>query len=220
MRLLKFQHTAARRRLGALILKPCPTAQFQHTAARRRLGPCPALSFAASPVSTHSRPKAAGKGKLLPLPASMFQHTAARRRLAQILFEQPGESRFQHTAARRRLGATNPVARNGVFVSTHSRPKAAGRGQGWAETFLIVSTHSRPKAAGKMICCPSTSQMVSTHSRPKAAGSVRNLGCTGRRFNTQPPEGGWDGLGNPALVAAMFQHTAARRRLENLTKKN
>ena len=77
---------------------------------------------------------------------------------------------------------------------------------------------------------------VSTHSRPKAVGlflkfvAARLLG-----FNTQPPEGGWNlliGGGNtmtvsthsrPKAVGAgsitadklnVFQHTAARRRLE------
>ena len=34
---------------------------------------------------------------------------------------------------------------------------------------------------------------VSTHSRPKAAGiSVLGLVHNFLRFNTQPPEGGWD----------------------------
>ena len=56
--------------------------------------------------------------------------------------------------------------------------------------------------------------LVSTHSRPKAAGAHRTA-STGycRRFNTQPPEGGWQmdyGCGHIILV---FQHTAARRRL-------
>ena len=55
-------------------------------------------------VSTHSRPKAAGESEIKNYKAMLFQHTAARRR----------------------LGAAYPVRRNGVFVSTHSRPKAAG----------------------------------------------------------------------------------------------
>ena len=33
-------------------------------------------------------------------------------------------------------------------VSTHSRPKAAGRQLGFAAYPVFVSTHSRPKAAG------------------------------------------------------------------------
>ena len=42
---------------------------------------------------------------------------------------------------------------------------------------------------------------------------LRYLVPTAKRFNTQPPEGGWlEGLFSAAFVL-MFQHTAARRRL-------
>ena len=34
-------------------------------------------------------------------------------------------------------------------------------------------------------------------------------------FNTQPPEGGWVPYDPPKFVKAEFQHTAARRRLDN-----
>ena len=79
-----------------------------------------------------------------------FQHTAARRRLGLLLVHnhfsstcfntQPPEggwaamiiSRiervlFQHTAARRRLGLVLQHRRPNERVSTHSRPKAAGK---------------------------------------------------------------------------------------------
>ena len=101
-------------------------------------------------------------------------------------------------------------------VSTHSRPKAAGRITSYFFVWSPVSTHSRPKAAGQskgiiMV----DAQNVSTHSRPKAAGRTafqqvltdwfqhtaarRRLGSTRYisrapseiGFNTQPPEGGW-----------------------------
>ena len=101
----------------------------------------------------------------------------------------------------------------GQSVSTHSRPKAAGRrGSGFAGG-ATVSTHSRPKAAGRNCLMISACGMVSTHSRPKAAGwansragwwtrfqhtaARRRLGgatamvAAFERFNTQPPEGGW-----------------------------
>ena len=39
-----------------------------------------------------------------------------------------------------------------------------------AEEQELVSTHSRPKAAGKMLGGNSQATQVSTHSRPKAAG--------------------------------------------------
>ena len=79
------------------------------------------------------------------------------------------------------------------MVSTHSRPKAAGRSLHQVKLFAVVSTHSRPKAAGDMISSSVSSwalfqhtaarrrlevqagfygqrRYVSTHSRPKAAG--------------------------------------------------
>ena len=76
---------------------------FQHTAARRRLEAYSAKLAEVSAVSTHSRPKAAGKAELDGVPGKMFQHTAARRRLSSILNGCASLDKFQHTAARRRL---------------------------------------------------------------------------------------------------------------------
>ena len=81
-------------------------------------------------------------------------------------------------------------------VSTHSRPKAAGQATNASNNKTYVSTHSRPKAAGYLVRFTLGFQCVSTHSRPKAAGSPNT-----KRSN-----------------AGMFQHTAARRRLEPLLK--
>ena len=55
-----FQHTAARRRLGRRDLDNMHASMFQHTAARRRLVGFNAGGSVFKPVSTHSRPKAAG----------------------------------------------------------------------------------------------------------------------------------------------------------------
>ena len=57
---------------------------------------------------------------------------------------------------------------------------------------MIVSTHSRPKAAGRPVQHRATLRMVSTHSRLKAAG-IDGADCIDAyfSFNTQPPEGGW-----------------------------
>ena len=55
-------------------------------------------------VSTHSRPKAAGRLTRLGRVAVQFQHTAARRRLADVFAYNKWHVAFQHTAARRRLG--------------------------------------------------------------------------------------------------------------------
>ena len=60
-----------------------------------------------------------------------------------------------------------------------------------------VSTHSRPKAAGFSIIFMPQIVFVSTHSRPKAAGII---------------------LSNHLTFLLMFQHTAARRRLEFRSK--
>ena len=125
---LRFQHTAARRRLATINAHPAADlTQFQHTAARRR------LDFRASIIIVHN----------------LFQHTAARRRLDGVLYDgseltlgfntQPPEGGwradsgglvfeglFQHTAARRRLAWYGGGGYAGSGVSTHSRPKAAG----------------------------------------------------------------------------------------------
>ena len=127
-------------------------------------------------------------------------------------------------------------------VSTHSRPKAAGRIR-----FLIlytyrlfqhtaarrrlviqslqdnilepVSTHSRPKAAGAFTQRAVPAAAVSTHSRPKAAGpEKRSADWLEICFNTQPPEGGWRLIRGCFARSVRFQHTAARRRLEPLLK--
>ena len=56
---------------------------------------------------------------------------------------------------------------------------------------------------------------VSTHSRPKAAGYQKALYMIiNECFNTQPPEGGWQLILCSLGVISLFQHTAARRRLE------
>ena len=140
-----FQHTAARRRLfrlrvafqkkavsthsrpkaaelrdkGFIVVK-----KFQHTAARRRL-----KSYGGAKteqrVSTHSRPKAAVTNHVGLSMNKMFQHTAARRRLPCQL-------------------STNPER-----ISFNTQPPEGGcpyRAHCWSKHF--VSTHSRPKAAG------------------------------------------------------------------------
>ena len=102
---VSFQHTAARRRLA----KAMPTRQsgdeFQHTAARRRLGGGYTLPPPRRPVSTHSRPKAAGlstdNSYLL---MSVSTHSRPKAAGDLKVFD----------------------VRHGR-VSTHSRPKAAGR---------------------------------------------------------------------------------------------
>ena len=101
---LKFQHTAARRRLGHTATADLCSGLFQHTAARRRL------------VMIWLR-----IGLL-----RRFQHTAARRRLDAGQHSRLAYAQFQHTAARRRLVHHLKTLFMTDTVSTHSRPKAAG----------------------------------------------------------------------------------------------
>ena len=91
-------------------------------------GECDDLVNQVNKVSTHSRPKAAGA-------------PIHRLRFAAFCFNtQPPEGgwsvsrsdvdvliQFQHTAARRRLDTMIEKGKAGYEVSTHSRPKAAGR---------------------------------------------------------------------------------------------
>ena len=126
---LKFQHTAARRRLASILIMRPPVhcfntqppeggwskttrrklaSSFQHTAARRRLK-FELHMVVGIVVSTHSRPKAAASAYGLALETRQFQHTAARRRLpstpismtSQCCFNtQPPEGGWYHCTLR------------------------------------------------------------------------------------------------------------------------
>ena len=83
----------------------------------------------------------------------------------------------------------------------------------------VVSTRSRPKAAGQAIKKHLTVK-YSFNTQPPEGGWFL-FGFQGQAdfcFNTQPPEGGWfcDKLDEAFCV--VFQHAAARRRLEPLSK--
>ena len=121
-----FQHTAARRRLVSCAASLSLKRGFQHTAARRRLAEEIEQTLAACEVSTHSRPKAAGKGVILAAQKSDVS-THSRPKAAGAAQPFAGSmSLFQHTAARRRLVVRPNRAVWCIWVSTHSRPKAAG----------------------------------------------------------------------------------------------
>ena len=188
--------------------------EFQHTAARRRLVVHGTMLFLLYSVSTHSRPKAAGRWWAACGTSGKFQHTAARRRLVVGTSGRTGCRAVSTHSRPKAAGFECHVFLSSSAVSTHSRPKAAGPfGQkaGFAVQFQHtaarrrlaalhkpapvvgrVSTHSRPKAAGRGSLPVSQGSAVSTHSRPKAAGLTRATRCRAcRSFNTQPPEGGW-----------------------------
>ena len=198
-KVLRFQHTAARRRLGAFEAILHDVALFQHTAARRRLAFVDAVLSTARTVSTHSRPKAAGrltwqschKVKVSTHSRPKAAGTAALHQLHKIVVSTHSRpkaagcitstgkrvyTRFQHTAARRRLGPI-PRLRGQERRGFNTQPPEGG----WGDFVHlnvksgVVSTHSRPKAAGANLaeCC--ASRLVSTHSRPKAAGGSHTL---------------------------------------------
>ena len=210
-----FQHTAARRRLesisyvamrdSAVSTHSRPKAAG-HTIPRRRLqmrcfntqppeGGWKAKNWLLPQLcGFNTQPPEGGWGKSQEQLQIMdlFQHTAARRRLVGRTRMRMPMPLFQHTAARRRL-VKNQLIIDCLQVSTHSRPKAAGRIDISERALdLGVSTHSRPKAAGR-----------------SAFQKSAFLPC----FNTQPPEGGWGMIYLPLFGLQLFQHTAARRRL-------
>ena len=145
---MKFQHTAARRRLdedgfkrhftigvsthsrpkaaGVEIPNCLPSTQFQHTAARRRLELKSLTVYRQHSFNTQP-PEGGWQYNINPrMSMHMFQHTAARRRLEEKDGWRVECLEFQHTAARRRLDAVRNKKRTEIVVSTHSRPKAAG----------------------------------------------------------------------------------------------
>ena len=144
-------------------------------------------------VSTHSRPKAAGGAGHVPFAGRKFQHTAARRRLVFSTLTAILGILFQHTAARRRLGQPSKSATACRIVSTHSRPKAAGRQAAGAQNRRNGFNTQPPEGGWVGMYRPMMAAMgVSTHSRPKAAGQgLPQPPATPTGFNTQPPEGGW-----------------------------
>ena len=101
---------------------------------------------------------------------------------------------FQHTAARRRLVSSWFCPFRIIRVSTHSRPKAAGRIL-YLTFYFIFCFNTQPPEGGWQWHDDkgNWASIVSTHSRPKAAGQAEAKGCT---------------------VVVQFQHTAARRRLD------
>ena len=78
---------------------------------------------------------------------------------------------FQHTAARRRLDKSGAYGCGRVCRFNTQPPEGGWAEQNYPSAFECeVSTHSRPKAAGKKKACLTRPILVSTHSRPKAAG--------------------------------------------------
>ena len=174
------------------------------------------ITLSEKAVSTHSRPKAAAcstfkkcgedtgfntqppEGGCVMLQVQgillyKFQHTAARRRLPLAVGSDALHlSCFNTQPPEGGCALRESLARQGINVSTHSRPKAAAS-LGLVLDKLVngfntqppeggcffrvdrvtkplsVSTHSRPKAAAASNIKIREILTVSTHSRPKAA---------------------------------------------------
>ena len=77
-------HSRAEAAATNAISEKAETLKFQHTAARRRLRAAGRYFQMGAGVSTHSRAEAAACLKTMTGQQKMFQHTAARRRLHNI----------------------------------------------------------------------------------------------------------------------------------------
>ena len=232
---MQFQHTAARRRL--LKYNPAIIKMFDvSTHSRPKAAAARTTPSTPSPPGFNTQPPEGGcKVGITALPGLFcfntqppeggygtiyycdyigngFNTQPPEGGCLKYLTDNNSEWAFQHTAARRRLlrhwMPPTPLHRfntqppeggcpDGLFikltsdVSTHSRPKAAAVILAIWRCRLDVSTHSRPKAAAAWDAAKTRQEVVSTHSRPKAAAMSYT----------------------DALLATLFQHTAARRRL-------
>ena len=212
-----FQHTAARRRLGTLYQAKTSLWRCFNTQPPEG-GWTVFVCMVFTLFSFNTQPPEGGWIIILlfsPL-SNRFQHTAARRRLGNgstyMLFKtrcfntQPPEGGWENQAVKSlRSISFNTQPPEGGWMSLEELYNA------W-----YVSTHSRPKAAG------TTGQPGEVHpprfnTQPPEGGwrSFTNGAYTITCFNTQPPEGGWLKPRTTPRPAPMFQHTAARRRLGN-----
>ena len=191
--------------------------RFQHTAARRRLDSDCVAGEIKQYVSTHSRPKAAGfKMSRFRISVSLFQHTAARRRLGgvvQLLHASSYVSTHSRPKAAGKLlrgcmvsrlcfntqppegGWRAPPNLPTHLLSFNTQPPEGGWTVNLTGTARMNGFNTQPPEGGWVgqIRRDGTARPVSTHSRPKAAGN-RRKGAVMREicFNTQPPEGGWN----------------------------
>ena len=112
---------------------------------------------------------------------------------------------FQHTAARRRLASL--VISNGIpiDVSTHSRPKAAGRQNvQFSPSIVFQHTAARRRLDAYHVC--RAVGVVCFNTQPPEGGWAKNS-CPlylPDGFNTQPPEGGWENPPNITFKASGF----------------
>ena len=148
-------------------------SRFQHTAARRRLDPC-WFKRCFESIGFNTQPPEGGW--IPPNPVQQYGHCCFNTQPPEGGWPMP-ESQKVWSGSFNTQPPEGGWGRAGLklmreFVSTHSRPKAAGGWETVGTTMATVSTHSRPKAAGCSFSGENLGEIVSTHSRPKAAGSA------------------------------------------------
>ena len=149
-------------------------------------------------VSTHSRPKAAGdvaeNAKKLGIVSTHSRPKAAGENPG---FKIPTVKVFQHTAARRRLV--------------------------WSDFWVLLVFPFQHTAARRRLDrkVRQLKRSISFNTQPPEGGWQAYLYCAYLHtcFNTQPPEGGWLLSVYAYKCRLRFQHTAARRRLEQLSNR-
>ena len=104
---------------------------------------------------------------------------------------------FQLTAARRRLGARGATG-GGATACFNSQPPEGGWAGVWMMQRRGLSFNSQPPEGGWAYIVP-----------------YRNKG---NGFNSQPPEGGWLKRMSEYGHLILFQLTAARRRLAEISR--
>ena len=141
-------------------------------------------------VSTHSRPKAAGRHRL-PRPHQRSFNTQPPEGGCRNSQAQASKAKFQHTAARRRLQYPYCVAQ-AQRVSTHSRPKAA-EAENRCTCYTDQGFNTQPPEGGCAQFRFASVLLSCFNTQPPEGGCAQFrfasvlLSC----FNTQPPEGGW-----------------------------
>ena len=212
-----FQLTAARRRLDADNIAKCLDALFQLTAARRRLV-CAMRGHRCIRVFqlTAARRRLASPATA-PIRHAMCFNSQPPEGGWQYLIDNAEQfGLFQLTAARRRLGENQLIIQKGT-IGFNSQPPEGG----WVDfpafhRACSVSTHSRPKAAGRVLNPTAYARCVSTHSRPKAAGPVRFHPKAALQFQLTAARRRLGTLAIADNISHRFQLTAARRRLVEL----
>ena len=192
--LIKFQHTAARRRLPWLLGTPPFNPLCFNT--QPRGGGCSQMNNkpeAQMKVSTHSRAEAAALCIAGSAPTKKpFQHTAARRRLhlkisgltaAQevsthsraeaaatfIVIWQVLSTMFQHTAARRRLQLSRPLSPPVLSFNTQPRGGGCRLPVGGFRAISPFQHTAARRRLLKEVYAATVTELVSTHSRAEAA---------------------------------------------------